>query len=109
MEAIILSMNRKERHDPNIIDSSRRRRIARGCGCDPQEVSGLVKQFDMMRGQMKAMAGMSMMGRIKSLAGLSQAVLSGQGFGKKLKGSTVKVRKLSSKDKRRMRKKKRRR
>jgi len=109
LEAIILSMSRKERQDPSIINTSRRRRIARGSGCDPQDVSGLVKQFDMMRDQMKAMAGMSMMGRMKSLAGLSQAAMSGQGFGRKIKGSTTKVRKLSSKDKRKTRKKKRRR
>ena len=105
MEAIILSMTRKERKDPSIIDPSRRRRIARGSGSDPQDVSGLVKQFGMMRDQMKAMAGMSMMGKMKSIAGLSKAAMTGQGFGKKIKGSTVKVRKLSSKDKRRKRKK----
>lgn len=105
IEAIILSMTRKERTNPSIIDSSRRRRIARGSGCDPQDVSGLVKQFGMMRDQMKAMANMSMMGKMKSIAGLSQAAMTGQGFGKKIKGSTVKVRKLSSKDKRRKRKK----
>jgi len=105
MEAIILSMTRKERTNPGIIDSSRRRRIARGSGSDPQDVSGLVKQFGMMRDQMKAMAGMSMMGKMKSIAGLSQAAMTGQGFGKKIKGSTTKVRKLSSKDKRRKRKK----
>ena len=40
MEAIILSMTRKERTNPSIIDSSRRRRIARGAGADPQDVSG---------------------------------------------------------------------
>ncbi len=107
MEAIILSMNRKERKDPSIIDSSRRRRIAKGSGSDAQDVSGLVKQFSMMCNQMKAMAGLSMMGKMKSLAGLSQAALAGQGFGKKIKGPTVKVRKMSSKDKRKMRKKKR--
>ncbi len=105
IEAIILSMTRKERTNPGIIDSSRRRRIARGSGADPQDVSGLVKQFGMMRDQMKAMAGMSMMGKMKSIAGLSQAAMTGQGFGKKIKGSTVKGRKLSSKDKRRKRKK----
>ena len=105
IQAIILSMTRKERQDPSIINSSRRRRIARGSGCDPQDVSGLVKQFGMMRDQMKAMANMSMMGKMKSIAGLSQAAMTGQGFGKKIKGSTVKIRKLSSKDKRRKRKK----
>jgi len=108
MEAIILSMTRKERKDPSIIDASRRRRIAKGSGCDAQDVSGLVKQFTQMRGLMKEMAGQSMVGRLKSLTGLSQAALSGQGLGRTPKGSTVQVRRLSSKDKRKARKKKRR-
>lgn len=107
MEAIILSMTRKERKDPSLIDASRRRRIARGSGCDPQDVSGLVKQFTQMRDMMKAMAGMSMMNRMKSLVGLSQAAMTGGGFGLKTKGSTVKERRLSSRDKRKLRKKKR--
>ncbi len=107
MEAMILSMTRRERKDPSVIDASRRRRIARGSGCEPQDVSGLVKQFTQLRDVMKAMAGMSMVNRLKSLTGLSQAAMSGQALGRKARGSTAKIRKLSSKDKRRSRKKKR--
>ncbi len=107
MEAIVLSMTRRERHNPSILDASRRRRIARGCGCEPQDVSGLVKQFTQMRDLMKKMASMSMVDRMKSLAGLSQAAAAGQALGKKVKGGTTKIRKVSNKDKRRKRKKRR--
>jgi signal recognition particle subunit SRP54 len=105
MEAIVLSMTRKERHDPSLIDASRRRRIARGSGCEPQDVSGLVKQFTQMRDLMKAMAGMNVIDRMKSLAGLTRAAASGQAMLPKTRGSTAQTRRLSSKDKRRNRKK----
>ncbi|MFP4105952.1 MAG: signal recognition particle protein [Phycisphaerae bacterium] len=65
MEAIILSMTKEERDNPDIIEASRRRRIARGSGAQPQEVSGLVKQFGMMADMMKSMAGMGMKDRLK--------------------------------------------
>jgi signal recognition particle subunit SRP54 len=105
MEAIVLSMTRKERHSPQVIDASRRRRIARGAGCDPQDVSGLVKQFSQMQDLMKNMSGMSMANRMKSLSSLSQAAMSGQSLGRKQRVSTTKSRKVSSRDKRRRRKK----
>lgn len=108
MEAMILSMTRKERKDPSVIDASRRRRIARGSGTDPQDVSGLVKQFTQMRDMMKGIAGLSMKDRMRAITGLSQAAASGQGFGKQPKGRTHQARRLSSKDKRRQRKKRRR-
>jgi len=57
-EAIILSMTPAEREDPSIIEASRRRRIAAGCGAQPQDVSGLVKQFRQAADMMKMMAGM---------------------------------------------------
>ena len=58
MEAIIGSMTQAERADPDLVDGSRRRRIARGSGTDPQDVSGLIKSFDQAAGLMKQMAGM---------------------------------------------------
>ncbi|MHC4986775.1 MAG: signal recognition particle protein, partial [Planctomycetota bacterium] len=58
MEAIILSMTPAERTDPTVLEASRRRRIARGSGCDPQDVSGMVKQFTQASHMMKQMAGM---------------------------------------------------
>jgi signal recognition particle subunit SRP54 len=67
VEAIILSMTPKERTKPDVINGSRRKRIARGSGRSVLEVNQLLKQFDMMRklmknkGMMKGMMG-SMMG-----------------------------------------------
>ena len=64
MEAIIHSMTPDERDDPSGLDGSRRRRIARGSGTEPQDVSGLVKQFSMASNMMKQMAGMGMRDRM---------------------------------------------
>ena len=53
VEAIILSMTPKERTRPDIINGSRRKRIANGSGRPTMEVNQLLKQFDMMRKLMK--------------------------------------------------------
>jgi signal recognition particle subunit SRP54 len=58
IEAIIRSMTAAERVDPDLIDGSRRTRIARGSGTDPQQVSELVKQFKEVSRMMKRMGGM---------------------------------------------------
>jgi len=106
-EAIILSMNKKERKDPSVLDASRRRRIARGSGCDPQDVSGLVKAFNQMRDAMKAMSGMSMMQRMKFGTQLSQ-MAAGGGTMRKFKASTkAKQRPASKRDLRKRRKRSR--
>jgi signal recognition particle subunit SRP54 len=44
-EAIISSMTRNERRNPDILNANRRRRIARGSGTDVQDVNRLIKQF----------------------------------------------------------------
>ena len=67
IEAIILSMTPKERTNPEILNPSRKHRIARGAGVDIAEVNRLVKQFDQMRKMMKQMPGM----------------MGGKGFGKR--------------------------
>jgi len=67
MEAIVHSMTAQERRRPEIIDASRRRRIARGSGADPTDVSSLVKTFEQSRQMMKALGGMGLMGRMKAL------------------------------------------
>ena len=67
IEAIILSMTPKERANPEILNLSRKSRIARGAGVDIAEVNRLVKQFDQMRKMMKQIPGM----------------MGGKGFGKK--------------------------
>ncbi len=56
-EAIIFSMTAEERRRPEIINPSRKKRIAKGAGVDITEVNRLVKQFDQMRKMMKQMSG----------------------------------------------------
>lgn len=76
MKAIVQSMTPKERANPKILDAQRRRRIAKGSGTDPEDVSGLCKQFLQARDMMKHMAGMSMMDRMKfgsQMANMSMA------------------------------------
>ena len=55
-EAIILSMTKKERENPKIIDGSRRKRIANGSGTDIAAINKLLKQFKMMSEMMKKMS-----------------------------------------------------
>ena len=55
-EAIILSMTKKERENPKIIDGSRRKRIANGSGTDIATINKLLKQFKMMSDMMKKMS-----------------------------------------------------
>ena len=57
VEAIIRSMTPKERANPDIINNSRRERIARGSGTTLQEVNKLMKQFEQIRKTMKTVAG----------------------------------------------------
>lgn len=58
VEAIIQSMTVKERRNPDILNGSRKRRIAKGSGRSIQEINKLLKQFDQMRGMMKMMGDM---------------------------------------------------
>jgi signal recognition particle subunit SRP54 len=103
MEGIIHSMTRKERTNPNVIDASRRRRIARGSGCDPQDVSGLVKTFGTMREAMKAMSGMNMMQRMKFGSQLSRMAAGGE-MPKFKSSTTARKRQISKKERRKGRK-----
>ncbi|HAA66603.1 MAG TPA: signal recognition particle protein [Acidimicrobiaceae bacterium] len=58
VEAIVLSMTPGERLDPDLVDGSRRARIAKGSGTSPAQVSNLLKQFKEMRKMMKGMSGL---------------------------------------------------
>lgn len=60
IEAIINSMTPEERSNPDLIDGSRKKRIAKGCGKDISEVNAFMKQFDQMREMMKSMNKMPM-------------------------------------------------
>jgi signal recognition particle subunit SRP54 len=57
MEGLVHSMTKQERQDPDIIDSSRRRRIAAGAGAEVNDVAGLVKTFMRSRDMMKTLSG----------------------------------------------------
>ena len=55
-EAVILSMTKKERENPKIIDGSRKKRIANGSGTNIATINKLLKQFKMMSEMMKKMS-----------------------------------------------------
>jgi signal recognition particle subunit SRP54 len=57
-EAIIKSMTRREREHPEMLNASRRQRIARGSGCTVEEVNKLLKQYDQVKKMMKQFSDM---------------------------------------------------
>lgn len=63
IEAIILSMTKEERENPQILNASRKRRIAKGSGTTVAQVNRLVKQFNEMKKMMKQMANMQKKGK----------------------------------------------
>ena len=71
-EAIINSMTRHERRKPDLLNGSRRRRIATGSGTEPHEVKQFLAQFDQVRALMRQMAKMSIFQRIKMMTGLGK-------------------------------------
>jgi signal recognition particle subunit SRP54 len=79
IEAIVRSMTPRERRDPNLLDGSRRTRIAKGSGTSVNAVNQLLKQFTEMRKMMKQMSGGGMpnlpggMGRMAGLAARASA------------------------------------
>ena len=100
MEAIIQSMNKKERSNPDIIDFARRKRIASGSGVNIQEINSLLKQFFMMK---KVMKKSSMMNGMMSEMGMPSVPGSmggglGGGFSRGPKNVKKKVRKKKPKN-----------
>lgn len=71
IEAIIKSMTPNERANPDLINGSRRKRIATGSGTSIQEVNNLMKQFGQMRKMMKAMNKMGGKRAMANLAGMA--------------------------------------
>ena len=74
-EAIILSMTPKERENPNIIGSSRKKRIAAGAGLKVEDVNRLLKSFEQMQKMMKQFAGPGSGKKMKRMRGFG-----GMGF-----------------------------
>ena len=68
-EAIIQSMTPKERDNPSIINYSRKKRIAAGCGLSIEEINKLLKQFEMMQKMTKQLVGMQKRGKKKKRGG----------------------------------------
>jgi len=64
IEAMIGSMTPFERSNPDVIDQNRRKRIAKGAGKDISDVNAFMKQFEQMKGMMKNMNKMPMMGKM---------------------------------------------
>lgn len=65
VEAIIYAMTPKEKTNPEVINSSRKKRIAKGSGTTIQDVNRLLKQFEDMKKMMKQMSGMQQKGKKK--------------------------------------------
>ena len=78
-EAIILSMTRAERRHPDILNASRRRRIAAGCGQEVSDVNRLIKSFEMMQQMTKAFSKGNFRG-VPGMGGMGGAL---HGFGRK--------------------------
>jgi signal recognition particle subunit SRP54 len=90
MEAIILSMTRRERERVSLIDRSRQKRIAAGAGVKVEDVSRMVKQFELMQQMTQRMAGMGALGRAKAMKEMSRAAPGGMGMaGLMGRGSTA--------------------
>ncbi len=115
LTGIINSMTPAERRNPKqVIDQSRRRRIAAGAGVQPHEVNELVKQFEPVKDMMTKMAGMGMRDRMKMMREMQQAMATGgpgglavskKGTGKRL--STAEKQKLKKQREKEARRKRR--
>jgi signal recognition particle subunit SRP54 len=93
LTGIVDSMTPEERRNPKLIDSSRRSRIAKGCGVQPNQISDLIKQFEMI-GPMLQMATSGSIGDKMKMLNQMQGMMANNPFnpmqGMKLKGSTGK-------------------
>lgn len=72
IEAIIQSMTPKERMNPEVLNTSRRQRIAKGSGTNIQEVNRLIKQFDQTRKMMKMVTGNGMANMMRQMKGMQR-------------------------------------
>ncbi len=72
VQGMIDSMTAEERRNPDLIDQSRRRRIAAGAGVEPHEIKQFLAQFDQVRTLMRQMAKMSIWERMKMVTGLGK-------------------------------------
>lgn len=80
MKAIIQSMTKAERKNPDVLNGSRKRRIAKGSGTELQDVNRLLKQFNQMRKMMKKMKKGGMKGMMQQMQGMSGGGQGGMPF-----------------------------
>lgn len=98
LEGIVNSMTKEERRDVNVLNNSRRQRIAKGSGSSLQDVARLGKQFDMVNKMSKTMSGAGGKGKLAAMKQMAAAQAAGTGGGRggagalagmfKTKGST---------------------
>ncbi len=98
LEGIVNSMTKEERRDVNVLNNSRRQRIAKGSGSSLQDVARLGKQFDMVNKMSKTMSGAGGKGKLAAMKQMAAAQAAGSGGGRggagalagmfKTKGST---------------------
>ena len=79
IEAIIQSMTPEERSRPDVLNGTRRRRIARGSGTEVRDVNQLISQFEEMKDLMKTMQKMTSQGRDVSMSNLMNKLTGGGG------------------------------
>ncbi|MFT5527319.1 MAG: signal recognition particle subunit SRP54 [Pirellulaceae bacterium] len=100
---IINSMTEEERKTPKVIDQSRRNRISKGAGVQPQAVNELVKQFETMKPMMQMMSGQGAEGRMEAMKQMQESGMFDPGSkGQKIKQGTG--RRLNPKDKAKLKK-----
>jgi signal recognition particle subunit SRP54 len=75
VEAIINSMTAKERRNHQLINGSRRKRIARGSGTKVEDVNRLLKQFVQMQKMLKQLGGMAGLGKKKGGLGMMKSLM----------------------------------
>ena len=94
LEAMICSMTKKEKSNPDTIDFSRKKRIARGAGVKLQQISGLLKQFFMMKKVMRKPSLMS-----NAMGGMGMPPGMSSGMGKTIRGNNFMKKKKKKKKK----------
>ena len=82
-KAIIRSMTPQERENPQILNASRKKRIAAGCGLEVVDVNRLLKSFEMLQQMTSAMAKGKMRGGLGGLMGGMGGKVAMHGFGRK--------------------------
>ena len=83
MEAIITSMTPKERRNPQLLNASRKKRIAAGCGQEVSDVNHLLKQFEMIQTLTNQMSKGKLPGGLGGMMGAKKMAGAMQGFGRK--------------------------